>query len=78
MPRYVPKTYNNRRGLRIIVGIVITILLSTVIIFLSLFFILSQYVVDGQLVISWLDDEPSTITPLPSPTPTPSPSPPPE
>ena len=76
MPRYVPKTYNNRRGMRIIVGIIITILLSTVIIFLSLFFILSQYVVDGQLVISWLDDAPATAAP--TPTPTPSPSPPPE
>ena len=75
MPRYVPKTYNNRRGTRIIVGIVITILLSTVIIFLSLFFILSQYVVDGQLIISWLDDAPATATPLPSPTPSPSPPP---
>jgi len=62
--------------MRIIVGIIITILLSTVIIFLSLFFILSQYVVDGQLVISWLDDAPATAAP--TPTPTPSPSPPPE
>jgi len=57
MPRYVPKTYNNRRGLRIIVGIVVTLLLSIVILFLILFFIFQGYVVDGQLEIPWLIEE---------------------
>ena len=47
MPRYVPKTYNNRRGLRIIVSAVISIILSAVILFLVLFFLLDSYVVDG-------------------------------
>ena len=54
MPRYVPKTYNNRRGLRIFLGTVITIALSAVILFLILFFSLQNYVVDGQLEIPWL------------------------
>ena len=58
MPRrYVPKTYNNRRGLRLIIGMAITFALSVVILFLSLFFIFSGYVVDGQLIIPWLMDE---------------------
>ena len=57
MPRYVPKTYNNRRFLRIIIGSVIILALSTVILFLVLFFVLDQYVVDGQLEIPWLIEE---------------------
>jgi len=67
MARYVPKTYNNRRLLRIIVGAVITIALSVVILFLILFFIFNQYAVDGRLEIPWLIEE--TIPPSPTPTP---------
>jgi len=62
MPRYVPKTYNNRRVLRIIVGTVITIALSAVILFLILFFIFQRHVVDGQLEIPWLNDEATPVT----------------
>jgi len=57
MARYVPKTYNNRRGLRIIIGVVTAIALSVVILFLILFLILQGYVVDGQLEIPWLLNE---------------------
>jgi len=54
MPRYVPKTYNNRRLLRIIIGTIIALALSVVILFLILFFILQQYVNDeGQLILPW-------------------------
>ena len=62
MPRYVPKTYNNRRVLRIIIGTVITIALSAVILFLILFFIFQRHVVDGQLDIPWLNDEAAPVT----------------
>ena len=57
MPRYVPKTYNNKRVLRVIIGTVITLALSVVILFLILFFIFDRYVVDGQLEIPWLLEE---------------------
>ena len=63
MARFVPKTYNNRRGLRIIVGTAITIALSVVILFLMLFFIFQGYVVDGQLEIPWLLEENTSSTP---------------
>lgn len=56
MARYVPKTYSNRRGLRIIIGVFATLALSIVIIFLILFFVFQNYVVDGQLVHPLLDD----------------------
>ena len=65
MHRYVPKTYNNRRVLRIIVGTAITIALSVVILFLMLFFIFQGYVVDGQLEIPWLLEDNGTATPRP-------------
>ena len=51
MARYVPKTYNNRRILRIVIGAVITIALSVVILFLILFFIFRSYVVEGGRVV---------------------------
>ena len=60
MARYVPKTYNNRRLLRIIVGVATTLALSVVILFLILFFIFQGYVVDGQLEIPWLDEDTAT------------------
>jgi len=67
MPRYVPKTYNNRRVLRIIVSSVITLALSFVILFLILFFIFARYVgEDGQLEIPWLTEESAPVTPSPS------------
>jgi len=65
MARYVPKTYNNRRGLRIIIGAVTTIALSVVILFLILFFLFQGYVVEGRLEIPWLLEETSTA-PLPA------------
>jgi hypothetical protein len=55
--RYVPKTYNNRRLLRIILGTVITVSLAAVVIFLLLFFALENYWVDGRLEIPWLAEE---------------------
>jgi len=63
MARYVPKTYNNRRGLRIIIGAVTALALSVVILFLILFLILQGYVVEGRLEIPWLLDEPATMPP---------------
>ena len=63
MARYVPKTYNNRRLRRLIIGAVITIALSVVILFLILFFIFSQYAVEGRLEIPWLIDESETPAP---------------
>ena len=57
MPRYVPKTYNNKRVLRIILGTVITFALSLVILFLILFFVFQRYVVDGRLEIPWLIED---------------------
>jgi len=66
MPRYVPKTYNNRRGLRIFISTVITLALSLVILFLILFFVFAGYVgEDGQLDIPWLTEEAAPITPTP-------------
>ena len=65
MPRYVPKTYNNRRVLRIILGAIIIFALSAVILFLILFFILDRYVVDGQLVLPWLDEQPAVTEQIP-------------
>ena len=54
MGRYVPKTYNNRRVLRFILGIIIFLVLAAVVIFLLLFFGLENYFIDGKLVIPWL------------------------
>ena len=66
MARYVPKTYNNGRILRVIIGAVTTVALSIVILFLILFFIFSQYVVDGQLDIPLLIEEGAQEPPPPS------------
>ena len=56
--RYVPKTYNNRRVLRIIFGTIISVALAVVISFLLLFFMLQRYIVytaDGLVLeIPWL------------------------
>ena len=70
MKRYLPKTYNNRRFLRIIVRTVITVSLAAVIIFVALFFWLGKYIVfeeDGtqRLEIPWLrSSEVESETPL--------------
>jgi len=66
MPRYVPKTYNNKRALRIFLFTILAIVLLSITLFLVLFFVLDQYVVDGQLVISWLDDPTPELTVAPS------------
>ena len=64
MPRYVPKTYNNKRILRIIISTVITLALSVVILFLILFFVFQRYVGDdGQLNIPWLTEEQAPVAP---------------
>ena len=55
--RYVPKTYNNRRILRVIIGTVTAAALTAVILFLLLFFGLRQYWNDDRLNIPWLIDE---------------------
>ena len=60
--RYVPKTYNNRRALRMLLGAVIFAAVACVVLFISLFFWLQIYQVpsaDGgvRLEIPWLMDE---------------------
>ena len=57
MGRYVPKTYNNRRVLRTIVGTVIFLAVAAVVVFLLLFFVLEKYFYEGNLEIPWLVDE---------------------
>jgi len=54
--RYVAKTYNNRRALRIIFGVVVFVALAAVIVFLLLFFLLENYFVDGRLDLPWLNN----------------------
>ena len=56
--RYVPKTYNNRRLLRIIAGSVASVFVALLVLFLLLFFLLEGYYVDGRLEIPWLMDDP--------------------
>ncbi|MCL2046055.1 MAG: hypothetical protein FWG88_06690 [Oscillospiraceae bacterium] len=62
MARYVPKTYNNRRILRIIIGAATSVVLAITILFVVLFFSLRPYFVtyeDGtqRLEIPWLMEE---------------------
>jgi len=59
--RYVPKTYNNRRLLRIVFGTIISAALTVVILFLLLFFVLENYYIDGRIDIPWLMDEPLSL-----------------
>lgn len=61
MPRrYVPHTYNNRRGLRILIGTFFGVIIALVTIFLVLFFVLEQFIVEAEdgikLVIPGLTD----------------------
>ena len=58
--RYVPRTYNNRRLIRLIIGTVTSVALAAVILFLLLFFGLKQYEHDGKLEIPWLVEESAT------------------
>ena len=63
MARYVPKTYNNRRILRMLIRIVTSVALVAAILFVSLFFWLKdkyvKYYPDGtiRLEIPFLMDE---------------------
>ena len=62
MGRYVPKTYYNRRLLRIVTRAVISVALAGLVLFIALFFFFQQYKVpnpDGtlRLEIPWLMDE---------------------
>ena len=63
MYRYVPKTYNNRRILRVILRIITTVVLIVVVLFVVLFFWLQNYLEfdpDGappRLVIPWMNTE---------------------
>jgi len=59
--RYVPKTYNNRRFLRLIVGAVVIIALLIVTLFFALYFIFKSYAVEGKLELPWLTEE--TVSP---------------
>ena len=63
MRRYVPDTYNNRRALRVIIGIFVSLIAAAAILFVSLFFGLWKYVVytdDGiRLEIPILMDAPA-------------------
>ena len=56
--RYVPKTYNNHRVVRLIARTVTSVALAAVILFLLLFFWLKQYEDNGRLNIPWLVEEP--------------------
>jgi len=58
--RYVPKTYKNRRILRILFGTILTVAVAAVVIFLLLFFVLENYWVDGEWALPWLSAE--TVT----------------
>ena len=59
MARYVPRTYNNRRLLRIIIGTIVSVVLAITVLFVVLFFSLKPYFItyeDGtqRLEIPWL------------------------
>ena len=54
--RYVPKTYNNRRLLRVVFGTVILVVVAFIVLFVLLFFALDPYFIDGSLQIPWLNN----------------------
>ena len=65
MRRYVPKTYHNRRFLRIIFRTVVFVFLSFLVLFIVLFFLFKPYFItheDGtqKLELPWLVDEPAS------------------
>ena len=60
MPRrYVPRTYNNKWALRVLITAVIGLVVTFVAVFMILFFALEQYIVHTEegvkLVIPWLE-----------------------
>ena len=55
--RYVPKTYKNRRVLRIIFGTILTVTVAAIVIFLLLFFVLENYWGDEQLELPWVAED---------------------
>jgi len=60
--RYVPKTYNNKRILRIIIRTFVAVLLAVVVAFIALFFSMRNYIIynpDGtlKLELPWLTEE---------------------
>ena len=62
MGRYVPKTYNNRRWLRVILRSVAVILITVLVLFIALFFGFRNFFLPGEdgtqrLEIPWLVDE---------------------
>ena len=59
MGRYVPKTYNNRRLLRIIFKSVVFVSLALVVLFIVLFFWMENYYNDEtqRLEIPWLMED---------------------
>ena len=65
MARYVPKTYNNRRILRMLLRTIMSVALVAAILFVALFFWLKEkyvrYYPDGtiRLEIPFLMDEPA-------------------
>jgi len=68
MGRYVPKTYNNRRWLRVIFTTIVVVLLTVLILFIALFFGLRSYFLPGEdgtqrLEIPWLMEE--QVSPIP-------------
>ena len=71
MARYVPRTYNNRRVLRIIIGIILSSAIALILLFVSLFFGLQQHVVSTPegpvLEIPFLMDDPPPVDEYSSP-----------
>ena len=65
MARYVPRTYNNRRLLRIIIGIILSAAIALVLLFVALFFGLQGHIVttpDGPVLeIPFLMEDPPPI-----------------
>ena len=63
MGRYVPKTYYNRRLLRILVRAAVSVALALLVLFVVLFFTLQRYKESNEdgtikLEIPWLMDSP--------------------
>ena len=65
MARYVPRTYNNRRLLRIIIGIILSSAIALAVLFIALFFGLQVHIVatpEGPVLeIPFLMDDPPPI-----------------
>ena len=62
MRRYVPKTYYNRRFLRMIIRSVVSVVVAVFLIFIILFFVIGNSITETEdgswsLDIPWLVDE---------------------